>query len=85
LNVTVTNNLRKHGIEGITSVHKAYKELKRYEIGGIEVKGTKHAGKKIMDPTHISDNLIDLLELFKCEHLITDKYLKSIKIIGGSP
>ncbi|PKP58137.1 MAG: hypothetical protein CVT88_07845 [Candidatus Altiarchaeales archaeon HGW-Altiarchaeales-1] len=84
LNVTVTNKLREYDIEDITSTHKAYEKLKRYEIGDIEVKGTKHAGKKIIDPNMISDNIIDLLKLFKCECLITNKYLKLIKIGGGS-
>ncbi len=85
LDVTVTNKLREHGIKEITSVHKAYEKLKEYEIGQIEVKSTKHDGKKIMDTTNISQNIIELFELFKCEHLITDKHLKSIKISGGSP
>jgi len=83
LNVTVTNKLREHAIDGITSVHKAYEKLRKYEAGEIEVKGTKHAGKKITDPRTIPKNVIELLDLFKCKHLINNEHLKSIKIEGG--
>ena len=80
LDVTVTNKIRKHKIEGIFSVHKAYEKLEKYNIAGIEVEGTEHSGKKMVDQRTIPKNIIELLELFKCECLITNEHLKSIKV-----
>lgn len=48
LNMTVTNKLREQPIEGVGSVRKVHKLLKRSEIGIISVKGTKYSGMKLI-------------------------------------
>ena len=80
LDVTVTNKIRKHKIEGIGSVHKAYEKLEKYNIADIEMEGTEHAGKKMLDPRTMPKNIVELLKLFKCDYLISNEHLESIKV-----
>lgn len=77
LDMTVTNKLREQPIEGIGSVRRVHKTLKRSEIGKISVKGTKYSGKKLIPPTGEQKSI---LELFDCGYLAEDSYLRSIGI-----
>jgi len=77
LDMTVTNKLREQPIEGIGSVRRVHKTLKRSEIGKISVKGTKYSGKKLIPPTEEQKSI---LELFDCDYLVEGSYLRSIGI-----
>ena len=77
LDMTVTNKLREQPIEGIGSVRRVHKTLKRSEIGKISVKGTKYSGKKLIPPTEEQKSI---LELFDCGYLTEGSYLRSIGI-----
>lgn len=77
LDMTVTNKLREQPIEGIGSVRRVHKTLKRSEIGKISVKGTKYSGKKLIPPTEEQKSI---LELFDCGYLAEGSYLRSIGI-----
>lgn len=77
LDMTVTNKLREQPIEGIGSVRRVHKTLKRSEIGKISVKGTKYSGKKLIPPTEKQKSI---LELFNCGYLAEDSYLRLIGI-----
>jgi len=77
LDITVTNKLREQPIEGIGSVRKVHKTLKRSEIGKISVNGTKHSGKKLIPTTEEQKSI---LELFNCDYLVEGSYLRSIGI-----
>jgi len=77
LDMTVTNKLREQPIEGIGSVRKVHKTLKRSEIGKISVNGTKHSGKKLIPTTEEQKSI---LELFNCDYLVEGSYLRSIGI-----
>jgi transposase len=77
LDMTVTNKLREQPIEGIGSVRRVHKTLKRSEIGKISVNGTKYSGKKLIPPTEEQKSI---LELFDCGYLAEGRYLRSIGI-----
>ena len=77
LDITVTNKLREQPIEGIGSVRKVHKTLKRSEIGKISVNGTKYSGKKLIPTTEEQKSI---LELFNCGYLVEGSYLRSIGI-----
>jgi transposase len=77
LDMTVTNKLREQPIEGIGSVRRVHKTLKRSEIGKISVKGTKYSGKKLIPPTEEQKSI---LKLFDCGYLTEGSYLRSIGI-----
>ncbi len=77
LDMTVTNKLREQPIEGIGSVRKVHKTLKRSEIGEISVKGTKYSGKKLIPPMEEQKSI---LKLFDCGYLAEGSYLRSIGI-----
>jgi transposase len=77
LDITVTNKLREQPIEGIGSVRKVHKTLKRSEIGKISVNGTKYSGKKLIPTTEEQKSI---LELFDCGYLVEASYLRSIGI-----
>jgi transposase len=77
LDMTVTNKLREQPIEGIGSVRRVHKTLKRSEIGKISVNGTKYSGNKLITPTEEQKSI---LELFDCDYLVEGSYLRSIGI-----
>ncbi len=77
LDLTVTNKLREQPIEGIGSVRRVHKTLKRSEIGKISVNGTKYSGKKLIPTTEEQKSI---LELFDCGYLVEGSYLRSIGI-----
>jgi len=77
LDMTVTNKLREQPIEGIGSVRKVHKTLKRSEIGKISVNGTKYSGNKLIPTTEEQKSI---LELFNCGYLVEGSYLRSIGI-----
>jgi transposase len=77
LNMTITNKLREHRIEGVSSVRAVYRTLKRCRIGSLRISGTKHAPKKIVNPKPIEE---EVLKLFECKYLTGKQYLSSIGI-----
>jgi transposase len=77
LDMTVTNRLRQKPIEGIGSVEKVYKTLRRCEVGKLSVKGTDCDGLKLMPTT---DEQKNVLKLFDCNYIVRGEFLKSIGI-----
>ena len=67
--------MRKNKIDEVTSVQKVYQVMSKCSVGEISVRGTKHQGKKIATPTDLQKRL---LELFGCEYLVEEEYVKSI-------
>lgn len=77
LDMTVTNRLRQKPIEGIGSVEKVYKTLRRCEVGKLNVKGTDWSGLKLVP---ITDEQKNILKLFDCNYIVRGEFLKSIGI-----
>ena len=77
LDMTVTNKLRQKPIEGIGSVGKVYRILRRCEVGRLSVKGTDCSGLKLMP---LMDGQKSIMELFDCSYLARKDYLKSIGV-----
>ena len=77
--MTVTNKLRQRPIEGIGSVEKVHKILRRCEIGKLGVKGTECSGLKLMP---LTDEQSSILKLFDSNYLARRDYLKSIGVKG---
>jgi len=75
LDITITNKLRKNKIDEITSVQRVYQVMSKCSAGEINVRATEHRGKKIATPTNLQKRL---LELFGCEYLVEEEYVKSI-------
>lgn len=75
LDMTITNKLREHGIDGVTSVRKAYRILGKSRIGRIKVK--RFDVKRLSAPTPLGKEILKLLD---CEYLITKKHLRPIRI-----
>jgi hypothetical protein len=61
--VTVTNRLRQKPIEGIESVDKVHRILRRCEFGKLSVKGSKCSRLKLMP---LTDKQKSVLTLFDC-------------------
>jgi len=74
LDLTITEKLRKHAIDEISSVRKVYQRLKRGQIGEIKLKGTGSAPKKMITLQPIEKKI---LKIFGCEHLAEKRHLKS--------
>ena len=74
LDRTITQKLRQHKIDGVDSVMKVYKELKRGLIGDIKLK-PKTKIKRIVTPRLIEKKI---LKLFGCEHLTNKKHLRKM-------
>jgi len=79
LDITVTNKLRQRPIEGIGSVEKVHKILRRCEIGKLGMKGTEYSGLKLMP---LTDEQSSILKLFDSNYLARIDYLKSIGVKG---
>jgi transposase len=79
LDMTITNRLRQKLIEGIGSVEKVHRILRRCEVGKLSVKGSDCGGLKLMPPT---DEQKNVLKLFDCDYLVRREILKSIGIKG---
>src|SRR5574341_184449 len=77
LDMTVTNRLRQKPIEGIGSVEKVYKTLRRCEVGKLSVRGTDCDGLKLMP---ITDEQKNVLKLFDCNYIVRREFLKSIGV-----
>jgi transposase len=77
LDVTVTNRLRQKPIEGIGSVDKVHKILRRCEVGKLRVKGSDCGGLKLMP---LTDGQKSVLKLFDCDYLVRGDFLKSIGV-----
>ncbi len=77
LDVTVTNRLRQKPIEGIGSVEKVYKTLRKCEVGKLSFKRTDRGGLKLMP---ITDEQKNVLKLFDCNYIVRGEFLKSIGI-----
>ncbi len=77
LDVSITNRLRENKLEGVSSVNKAYRILKRCEIGKLGMKGDKSRILKLMTMTDAQKNILDA---FDCKYLGMINYLKSIGV-----
>lgn len=77
LDVTITNKLRENRIEGVSSVNKMYRILKRCEIGKLGLKGDKSRILKLATMTNVQKNI---LEMFNCKYLGMNSHLKSIGV-----
>jgi hypothetical protein len=77
--LTITNRLRQKPIEGIGSVEKVHRILRRCEVGKLSVKGSDCGGLKLMPPT---DEQKSILKLFDCDYLVRRDFLKSIGVKG---
>lgn len=75
LDITITNELRKNKIAGVTSVQKLYQVMNKCSVGEISIRSTKHRGRKIATPTDLQKKL---LELLRCDYLVGEEYVKSI-------
>jgi len=75
LDMTVTNRLRQQPIEGIGSVDKVHRILRRCEVGKIRVKGTDFGGLKLMP---LTDDQNNILKLFDCNYIVRREFLKSL-------
>ena len=76
MDITITSKLREYKIEGISSVRKLYKTLKRCLIGEIKLKGIKTI-KKIKTLKPIEKKI---LKIFGCEHLVEKRHLRVLGI-----
>ena len=79
MDMTVTNKLRQKPIEGIGSMEKVYRILRRCEVGKWGVKGTDCSGLKLMP---LTDEQKSVLKLFDCDYLVRRNFLKSIGVKG---
>jgi transposase len=79
MDMTVTNKLRQKPIEGIGSMEKVYRTLRRCEVGKLSVKGTDCSGLKLMP---LTDEQKSVLKLFDCDYLVRRNFLKSIGVKG---
>src|SRR3990172_10669585 len=77
LDMTVTNRLRQKPIEGIASVEKVHKILRRCEVGKLSVKGYDCSGLKLMP---LTDEQNSVLKLFECNYIVKGEFLKSLGI-----
>jgi len=77
LDVTVTNRLRQKPIEGIGSVDKVHRILRRCEAGKLGVKGFDRSGLKLMP---LTDEQKSVLTLFDCNYIVKKEFLKSIGV-----
>jgi transposase len=77
LDVTVTNRLRQEPIQGIGSMEKVYRILRRCEVGKLSVKGSDCNGLKLMP---LTDEQKSVLTLFDCNYIVRGEFLKSLGI-----
>jgi len=77
LDVSISNKLRENWIEGVSSVNKMYRILKRCEIGKLGLKGDKSRILKLTSMTNAQKNI---LEMFNCKYLGMKNHLKSIGV-----
>ena len=77
LDLTITNRLRQTPIEGIGSVEKVHRILRRCEVGKLSVKGSDCNGLKLMP---LKDGQKSVLKLFDCDYLVRRDFLKSIGV-----
>ncbi len=75
--MSITNKLRENRIEGVGSVNKMYRILERCGIGKLGLKGDK---SWILKLTTMTDAQKNILEMFNCKYLGTNKHLKSIGV-----
>ncbi|MEA1997845.1 MAG: hypothetical protein U9N61_00770 [Euryarchaeota archaeon] len=64
-------------IEGVSSVNKVYRILKRCEIGKLGLKGDKSRILKLTTMTNVQKNI---LKMFNCNYLGVNSHLKSIGV-----
>jgi transposase len=77
LDMTVTNRLRQEPIQGIGSMDKVYRILRRCEVGKLSVKGSDCSGLKLMP---LTDEQKNVLKLFDCNYIVRGEFLKSIGV-----
>ena len=71
------HRLRQKPIEGIGSVDKVHRILRRCEAGKLSVKGADCSGLKLMP---ITDEQKSVLKLFDCNYIVNKEFLKSIGV-----
>ena len=76
LNITVTNRLREANID-IRSSQKTYEILRNGIIGKMSLKST---GEESLNLMQLQSQQKMILELFQCEGIVEENYLKSIGI-----
>lgn len=79
LDMTIANTLKERPIDEVGSVRKAYKTLRRCELGRVSVNGTNRSGLKLMPLTADQKSI---MELFNCSYLAQSSYLRSIGTEG---
>src|SRR3990170_7253125 len=77
LDMTITNRLRQKPIEGIGSVEKVHRILRRCEVGKLSVKGSDCSVLKLMP---LTDEQKNVLKLFDCNYIVRGEFLKSLGI-----
>jgi len=75
LDMTIANKLKERPINGVGSVRKIYKTLRRCELGRVSVNGTNRSGLKLMPLTADQKSI---MKLFNCSCLEQSSYLRSI-------
>jgi transposase len=79
LEMSITNKLREKPIEGVGSVRKVHKMLRRCELGKMSVKGTNRSRKMLMP---LNDGQKSVMKLFNSGYLVEGSYLRSIGAEG---